>query len=259
VVGEALLDIDDAVFESGIEETGLGADALASTREEAVLGLFVCREVGDVVKHPAEFLVELFGRELAGRDRGIVFDEGEAGGKFAVAEAGLMEALASAGAAVEHVEMLAGAMVEGELWTVFIEAVIKNVEMSFDDVGDVAQEGGGALLPGFGIINNNSEGGNGLAFHGSGGGCSGFGSDFVAPDVGEADGFENVDFINDPADLGLPIDSLEDAAGGGGGDDVVGDTLDFHFRSSEAGEVSAEVEFDSVGHEKGGRGFRLDA
>ena len=49
-------------------------------------------------------------------------------------------------------------------------------------------------------------------------------------------------------ELRFPVDGLKDATRGGWGDGVVGDTLDFHFRSSETGEVAGYVEFDAVGH-----------
>lgn len=70
----------------------------------------------------------------------------------------------------------------------------------------------------------------------------------VAADVGEADAFEDVDAVDDPADLWFPVDGFKDTASGGRGDDVVGDALDLHFGSGEAGEIAGDVEFDAVGH-----------
>lgn len=240
-------DGENTVFQLRVEEARFGADVFALTGEERILGLLVGGEVGDVVEHPAEFLVELVVREFAFGNGITVFEESEAGGEFAVAEARLMEALAGAGAAVEHVEVFAFAVLGGEFGTVFLEAEIEDPEVGFDDVGDIAQEGGGALLAG--IFDENADGGDGLSFHGGCGGGTGLGSDFVAADIGEADGFEDVDAVDDPADLGLPVDGLQNAAGGGGGDDVVGDALDLHLRPGEAGEGAADVEFDAVGHD----------
>lgn len=60
---------------------------------------------------------------------------------------------------------------------------------------------------------------------------------------------EDMNAINDPADLWFPVDGFRNASGCGWSDDVVGDALDLHFRSGEAGEVARNVEFDAVGHE----------
>lgn len=149
-------DGDDAVFEFGVEEAGFGADAFSLAGEEAVFGLFVCGEVGEIVEHPAEFFVELLGWELAGRELGVVFDEGEAGGEFAGAEAGLVEALPLASAALEHVEMFARDLVGGHFGSVFLEAAVADVEVGFDEVGDIAEEGGSSLLAVFRVIGAHS-------------------------------------------------------------------------------------------------------
>ena len=103
-----------------------------------------------------------------------------------------------------------------------------------------------------GVFDEDAQTFDSFAFHGGGGGRTGFDADFVAPDVSEADGTENVDAVDDPADLRFPVDGFEDAARGGRCDDVVGDALDFHFRAGEAGEFAGKVEFDAVGHD-----FRL--
>lgn len=80
-------------------------------------------------------------------------------------------------------------------------------------------------------------------------------ADLVAANRGEVDGLDDVNCIDDPADLRFPVDGFEDAAGGGGGDDVIGDALGFHLRAGEAGEVAPDVKFDSVRH--GGLGFQF--
>lgn len=242
------MNVDNTVLDFGFEESRFGADAFALTGEKRVFGFFVGGEVGDVVEHPAEVLVELFGREFGGRDGGAGFEEFEAGGKFAVAEAGLVEALAGAGAAGKDIEVFAFAGAAGDFRSAFVENVGReNFEVGFDDVGDIAQEGGGALLA-F-VLDEDADGGDKFTFHGGGGGGGGFGADFVAADVGEADGLEDVDPVDDPADLGFPVDGFEDAAGGGGGDDVVGDAFDLHFGAGEAGEVAGDVESDGGGHD----------
>jgi len=80
------------------------------------------------------------------------------------------------------------------------------------------------------------------------GGGGGFFADLVAPDVGEADGVDDGDAVDEPSDLGFPVDGFEDATGGGGGDNVVGEALDLHFRAGEEGEFTGDVEFDGGGH-----------
>ena len=58
----------------------------------------------------------------------------------------------------------------------------------------------------------------------------------------------NVDAVDDPADLGFPVNGLQNAARGRGGDHVVGDAVDLHLRPCKAGEIAADMEFDAVGH-----------
>jgi hypothetical protein len=238
---------DDAVFHFGVEEAGFGADAFALAGEEGVFVSGGGREVADVMEHPAEGAVFLILWKSGGGKWGGVFDEGEAGGKLAGAEAGLVETLAAEGAAIEHVEVLGFAVFMGEFWAVFLEAMFENFEMGFDDIGNILQQSSGALLTL--VLDDDADSRDVFPFHGSCGGLASLGADFVAADVGKADGLEDVDAVNDPADLRFPVDGLEDATGGGWGDDVVGDALDLHFRSGEAGEVARDVEFDAVGHE----------
>ena len=119
--------------------------------------------------------------------------------------------------------------------------------MSFDDVGHILQQGGGALLAL--VFDDDAHGWDACSVHRCGGWLAGLGADFVAADVGKTNGFEDVDAVDDPADLGFPINCLQNAAGGRWGDDIVGDALDLHFGPGEAGEVAGDVEFDAVGHE----------
>ena len=246
-------DFDDAIFHFCVEEAGFGADAFALAGEEGVFVGGGGREVADVMEHPAEGAVFLILWESGVGECGGVFDEGEAGGKFAGAEARLVEALAAAGAAVEHVEMLGFAVFMGKFWAVFLEAVLENFEMGFDDVGNILQQGSGALLAL--VFDDDADGGDALTSHGSGGGLAGFGANFVAADVGKTDGLEDMNAVDDPADLRFPIDGLKNTAGGGWGDDVVGDALDLHFRPGEAGEVAFDMELDAEGHGDSGFDF----
>ena len=134
-------DFDDAVDEFGIEETGFGTDAFALTGEKAVFGFIVSGLIDDVVKHPAKVSVLLFGRQGAGRHRGVVFDESEAGWKFAATEARLVEALAGSGSALEHVEVLAFAVFLGEFGAFYLEAAVEDFKVCLEKIGDIAQEG----------------------------------------------------------------------------------------------------------------------
>lgn len=155
-----------------------------------------------------------------------------------------MEALPAAGTPCEHVEVLAFTIPGRQIGAAFLEAVIKYLEASFKDVCDIAKESGGALLSL--LLYNKTESGDGLTPHRRCRWRSGLGSHFVATDIGEADGLENVDAINNPTDLRFPVDGLQNAARSGRSDDVVGDALDLHFRPREAGVFAADVELNAV-------------
>ena len=238
---------ENAVFHLGVEEAGLSTDAFPLAGEEGVFVGGSGGEVADVMKHPTEGAVFLIFGECGNWECGIVLDEGEAGGKFTGAEAGLVEALAVTSAAIEHVEMLSGAVVLREFWAIFFEAVIDNFEMGFDDIGDILQQGGGALLSL--VFDDDADSGDAFSVHCSGGGLTGLGADFVATDIGKADGLEDMDAVDDPADLRLPINCLKNATGSGWGDHIIRDALDLHFWSGKAGEVAGDVQLDAVGHE----------
>lgn len=237
---------EDAVLQLGVEEARFSADPQALAGEETVLRLSVGTEKSDVVQHPAEFFVELLAWEFAGGEGSVGLDQAEASREFAGAKIGLMETLAGAGTTVEHVEVLALAILGGEFGSALFEAGVEDFKVGFDDVGDIAQKGGGALLAG--VFDEDTDGGDALASQGGSGGCGGLGGDFVAADIGETDGLKYVKAVNDPADLRFPINGLKDATRGGGGNDVVGDPLDFHFWPGEAGEVAGDVKLDAVGH-----------
>ena len=114
--------------------------------------------------------------------------------------------------------------------------MITDLNVSLDHLGDVTEQGGGALLTL--LFDNNPHGWNGHALHRGGGVRGGFDSDFVAPDVSKLDRLEDVNSINHPTNLRLPVDRLKNAASSGRRDDVIGDPLEFHFWPSEAGEVA---------------------
>lgn len=67
------MNVDHPVLDFRFEEAWFGADAVALAGEEGVLGFFVGWQIGDVVEHPAEVSVELFGGEFGGRDGGSGF------------------------------------------------------------------------------------------------------------------------------------------------------------------------------------------
>src|SRR5690606_22436691 len=125
-------------------------------------------------------------------------------------------------------------------------AVLEDFEMGVDDVGDIAKEQRGALLA-FVLDVEADVGALGAGHDGAAGGRH-FAADFVATNGGEADGIEDVDAVDDPADLRFPVDRFENAASGGGRDDVVGDALGLHFGAGKAGEIAPDVELDTVGH-----------
>lgn len=157
-----------------------------------------------------------------------------------------MESLAFAGAAFEHFEVLAGCLVSGDYGATAFEASVVKVEVGVDEVANVLEEEGGPLLAVF--IDEDSElvvaafRDQSCTWHG------GFLADLVAADIGETDGVEDGNVIDNPPDLGLPVDGLKDAAGCGGGDDVVGNALDFHFRTRKEGVGAGDFENDGRFH-----------
>lgn len=172
--------------------------------------------------------------------------EGEGYWELATTEVGLVEGLAPAGAAFEHFEVFANGIVFGDFCSVALKPGVENVNAGVDEVADVAEEEGRALLT-F-LVDIDAEG-VGTAFaneRGSRIGC--FFADFVAADVGEADGVEDCDAVDDPTDLRFPVDGFENAAGGGRSDDVVGDALDLHFGTGEEGVVAGDFECDGRVH-----------
>ena len=132
-----------------------------------------------------------------------LLDQREVGGELAAAEVGPLEAAAVAGAAVELVEVLGGVGLAGE-----------DVETGLDDVGDVAEDGRGALLA---ILLDVKAQAAPPRLHrprdARGGDLAG---DLVAAERREADRVEHVNPVDPPADLRLPVDRLDHAAGGGG-------------------------------------------
>ena len=162
--------------------------------------------------------------------------EDEADGELATAEVWLMEGLAFAGAALEHVEVFAGGLVGGGFRATVFDAGVEEVKVGADEVANVFEKEGGALLAVFIDVDSFFAG----AALGDEGGVwlGGLFADLVASDVGEPNGVENGDLVDDPAELGFPVDGFENAPGRGRGDDVVGDTFDFHLRAGEEGVVA---------------------
>jgi hypothetical protein len=110
-------------------------------------------------------------------------DQPEARGEFARAEAGLMEALALAGAPVERVEFEAGG----------------------DDIGDVSQHGGGALLAcAFDNKRRPARSPLRIARRALAAGTL---LPTVATDRLETDRLQDVDGFDYPADGGFPVDA----------------------------------------------------
>ena len=128
------------------------------------------------------------------------------------------------------------------------------MDAGFDEIGNILEEEGGALSTYFilRIIASNSSGRRFCSIHLSAGRKLRCFADFVAPDVGESDGVEDVYFIDDPADLRFPVNGFEDTTRGGWCNDVVGDALDLHFRAGEEGVIAGDLEVNVlVGHIEG--------
>lgn len=137
---------DHAVLQFGVEEPGFGTNAFSLSGEKTVFSFLVGWEIGDVVEHPAEFLVDLLWRKLGCRHWFVVFYQSETPRKLAGAQAGLVKTLAGAGTAVEHVEVLALTILGGQLGAAFLESEVQNLEVRLNDVGNIAKQGRGALL-----------------------------------------------------------------------------------------------------------------
>src|SRR4051794_39216850 len=75
-----------------------------------------------------------------------------------------------------------------------------------------------------------------------------FAADFVSADRLKADGLQNMDPVDHPADRGLPVDRFEDAASGRGGHHVVGDAFDLQLGACKAGMIAPNLQSDSVCH-----------
>lgn len=124
---------------------------------------------------------------------------------------------------------------------------LRQFEMRLDDVSDIAQDGGGALLTL--LIGVEREPGGAAGVHGSfGQRVTDLRADLVAADAFEANWFEHVDPVDDPANGRLPVDGLKDAARRRRRDDVVADALSLHLGPGEARSRSTYPQLDAVGH-----------
>lgn len=158
----------------------------------------------DVVEHEAEVFFAMEGLVWSGEVL-VGFVEGETGGEFAAAEVRLVEGLAFAGTALEHFEMFAGGFIGWNFCTTAFHAGIEEMQVGADDVADVFEKEGGALLAVF--INVDTEVSALFSVDWKATGADFFG-DFISPDVGKADGVDDGDFVDDPPDLGLPVNGF---------------------------------------------------
>lgn len=89
--------------------------------------------------------------------------------------------------------------------------LVGHLEVRGDDVADLAQHGGGTLLPIFLNVFDQFVGTPGLDRLADAGGRQ-LAADFVAADRLKADRLEDLDAVHHPADRWLPVDRFEDAA-----------------------------------------------
>lgn len=158
-----------------------------------------------------------------------------------------MECLAFEGATFEHFEVFASGFIGWDCWAVFIEAGVEEMNAGFDEVGNILEQKRSALLSV--VVDINPLWRWFLAAELFCRRIRNFFTNLITPDVGEANGVEDVDFIDDPADLRFPIDGFEDATRGGWSDDIVGDAFDLHFGPREEGVIASDFEIDmSVRH-----------
>ena len=123
-------------------------------------------------------------------------------------------------------------------------AFARQFEMGGDHIGDIDKNGRGALLAV--IVHRNLEVRQIAAVHRlfdvAGGSLV---ADLVAADRLEADRLQHMDFVHDPADRRLPVDSFEDAARRRRRHHVVGDALHLHFGPGETSALARNKEFDA--------------
>ena len=70
--------------------------------------------------------------------------------------------------------------------------------------------------------------------------------DFVPPDAEPLAALDDADGVDPEQHLRFPENSFKNAACCGWGDERIGDSLDFHLGTSEAGEVTPDAECDKV-------------
>ena len=114
-----------------------------------------------------------------------------------------------------------------------------------DHIGHVGQHCRSALLPV--VLDNKREIADVPGFHrGTDRARRGLGTDLVAPDRLKADRLEDVDLLDDPFDGWLPVNRFKDATRGGGRHDIVGDALNFPFRTRKQRPPPRNEETDSI-------------
>ena len=239
VVGETLVEADQRIQDrhartSSASGGGHVDHAVAQGRTEEAGGHVVA--VVDVVQHPAEILVTLVRRQFGSRHR--VPHEREVGRELAGPQIGAMKTLPARRAAVEHGEML-GLRVS--------VAGGGQQEVRLDDVGHAAQQHRGSLLPI--VLDEGPEARGRTGLDGLADAARrDLAAQFVAPEVLEADGLQDVNPVDHPADGRFPVNRLENPARGRGRQRVVGHPLDLHLRPGEAGVLAPDVQLHAVGH-----------
>ncbi len=158
------------------------------------------------------------------------------GGKLAAAEAGLVEALALFGPALEHRQVLyrsVAASVFVVLWLASRQTGQgRKVQACFNDVFHIAQCQGIALRAVFVSQKRLRIAGGKSGLH------------FVAPEGKESDRFLHCNAKDAPPKLWFEDDGFQKTSGGAGGDDRIADTLYFHLGSGETGKFAPGPQMD---------------
>ena len=189
------------------------------------------------MQHPAKIQVALLRGQTGLRH--LVLHQREVRHELASAEIGPVEALSLGGATIEHRQVLG-------LGVIGLGGAGEH-EVRLDDVGYISQQGGGALLPI--ILNECSQFLRRAAPHRLADVAGGdLVTQFIATQILEADGLQDMDAVDYPADGGLPVDRLEDPARCGGGHRVVGHPFDLHLGPGEAGILTPHVKPHPVRH-----------
>ena len=154
------------------------------------------------------------------------------GRAFPGAQVGLRIGLTPAQAALDDVLKLSR-IIRGA-------GLAREIEMGFDHIMHVPQQGGGPLHDVLVAADAGSALAVGLRHQRAG---QHLGLDLVAPEIGKTDGIQDVDPVHPPHQARVPVDAFQHSPGGAGGGHAVAIPFCLQFRHGKAGVVSPDLHF----------------